>query len=103
MGSLGLPFTTIPPGFAGTIPEVDETPLPAETPANLVQRLSRAKAAVVVAHLPRLLSTLGLNEPIQPIVIAADTEVALGNEILGKPPTPASAVEMLRQLRHEPH
>lgn len=104
--SLGLIFYTItptvaspePPGYTG----VDETPLPDETPAALVQRLSRLKAETVATHLDWLLPTLSkrVTETKYPlIIIAADTEVALDNQILGKPGNPAKAADMLKQLR----
>ncbi|HEY1482624.1 MAG TPA: Maf family protein, partial [Candidatus Acidoferrum sp.] len=53
---------------------VDETPLPEETPQQLVQRLADAKAELVAAR------TIG-----PAIVIAADTVVTLDGNILGKP------------------
>jgi MAF protein len=104
--SLGVRFYTITPavpspgtpGHTG----VDETPLPGETPAALVQRLSRLKAETVAAQLGWLLPDLSkhLTETKDPlIIIAADTEVALANQILGKPGSPAEATSMLKQLR----
>lgn len=103
LSSLGIPFEIIPPGFAGSIPEIDETPLPGETPVALVQRLSQAKATVVADHLPLLRSTTTPDEERHPIVIGADTVVALEDQILGKPATPALAAQMLEQLRSRPH
>ena len=80
---------------------IDETPQSGESPSDLVQRLSRAKARAVAARLPSLhLPELeGGTESV--IIIAADTEVASGAEILGKPANPAEATEMLRRLRQE--
>jgi septum formation protein len=103
LGLLGLPFITISPGSAFNLPEVDETPLPAEAPADLVQRLSRAKATAMITHLPQLLSTLSADEGPQPVIIAADTDVAFDDQILGKPATPAQAIQMLQALRARPH
>lgn len=96
---VGLPFRVVlPENGAG----VDETPQPGETPAKLVQRLSRAKAQAVAASLPLLHQRAEL-API-PVIIAADTVVVLAGQILGKPATPAEAVEMLRALRaHQYH
>lgn len=80
---------------------IDETPLPGESPTALVQRLSRAKARAVAARLP----SLNLPDPATRdrgvIIIAADTEVASGEEILGKPASPAEATDMLKRLRRE--
>lgn len=98
----GLSFQVITPGapFA-----VDETPLPGELPSELVQRLSRLKAEAAAAHLrpsaPSLLANSTQNNPI--FIIAADTEVALGAQILGKPGSPAAATAMLKALREQPH
>lgn len=99
----GLPFTVFRPAR-----EIDETPLPAEKPAALVQRLSRLKAEAVLAELPPL-AALSFSPPVDEcahnrvVVIAADTEVALGDEILGKPAGPAEAALMLRRLRQRWH
>lgn len=108
--SLGLVFYTVTPavpspGAPGRT-GVDETPLPGETPAALVQRLSRLKAETVAVHLDWLLPALSkhLHETKDPlIIIAADTEVALDNQILGKPGSPAEATAMLKQLRRRSH
>lgn len=80
---------------------IDETPLPGEFPPNLVQRLSRAKARAVAARLPSLdLPELDARTG-RVFIIAADTEVASGEEILGKPANPTEAVAMLKRLRQE--
>jgi septum formation protein len=70
---------------------VDETPLPEETAAALVERLAVAKARAVAALHPDAL------------VIGGDTEVALDGEILGKPADPADAVAMLLRLQGRGH
>lgn len=100
--SLGLHFYTVTPAVpsSGAVGHtgVDETPFPGETPAALVQRLSRLKAETVVTHLDWLLPSLAeTKDPL--FIIAADTEVALDNQILGKPGSPAEAINMLQQLR----
>lgn len=108
--SLGLSFHVVMPALpAPAAPGrtgVDETPLPDETPAALVQRLSRLKAETVATHLdwlaPSLSSYLAKTKD-QLIIIAADTEVALGYQILGKPGSPAEAIAMLKQLRRQSH
>lgn len=68
---------------------VDETRWPPETPADYVLRLARAKARAGAA-----------NE--QP-VLAADTAVALGSELFGKPGDEADAVRMLGALAGRCH
>jgi MAF protein len=57
----------------------------------------------MITHLPQLLSTLPADEGPQPVIIAADTDVALDDQILGKPATPAQAIQMLQALRGRPH
>ena len=69
--------------------DIDEQPLEAEPPADYVLRLARTKATTL-AHPGEL-------------VLAADTTVALGNEILGKPEDAADAGRMLRQLAGREH
>lgn len=71
---------------------VDETPYPGESPEQLVQRLSDAKAELAAAH---------LGDPA--IVIAADTVVVLDNKILGKPRSTDDARQMLEQLSGRTH
>ena len=71
---------------------VDETPLPDETPQQLVQRLADAKAELVAAR------TIG-----PAIVIAADTVVTLDGNILGKPKSTEDARRMLEQLSGRTH
>ncbi len=83
---------------------IDETALPGESPPNLVQRLSRAKARAVAARLPSLNlpdrgSATTMPRKRSAIIIAADTVVVSGEEILGKPTNPAEATKMLKVLR----
>jgi septum formation protein len=89
LGHLGRPFDVVSP-------DIDETPLPGEHPAALVGRLAVGKARAV-----------GVGpEPSGVLVIAADTTVALGAEIIGKPLDAADAAAILRRLsgtRHEVH
>lgn len=109
LASLGLSFHVIPPTISSdgqTNPTaVDETPFPGEAPDALVQRLSRLKAEAVAANLKLLASILSLppTEDSQIFIIAADTEVAWGTQILGKPGSPAAATEMLKTLRQQAH
>jgi septum formation protein len=78
--------------FAVLSSAVDETPLPGETPHDLVRRLALAKAELVAAR------AVG-----PAIVIAADTVVALEGTILGKPRTSEDARQMLEKLSGRTH
>jgi len=60
----------------------------------LVQRLAATKAQTVAQNLADSASSL---------IIAADTIVALEDQILGKPADPEDATNMLVQLRDQPH
>lgn len=61
--------------FACIAPQIDETPLPGETPADLVQRLATAKAATVLREQPAAL------------VIGCDQVAELNAAAIGKPHT----------------
>ncbi|MEQ9257946.1 MAG: nucleoside triphosphate pyrophosphatase [Roseovarius sp.] len=71
-------------------PEIDETPRKAELPRPYCQRMAREKARAISA------------EPGE-IVLSADTTVALGRRILGKPEDAAEATRFLRQLSGRRH
>lgn len=71
---------------------VDETPIPGESPHDLVQRLAVAKAELVAAR------AVG-----PAIILAADTEVTLDDHIFGKPRSAEDARRMLRQLSGRTH
>jgi len=71
---------------------VDETPLPNETPEDLVLRLANAKAELVVAR------AVG-----PAIIIAADTTVVCEGKILNKPQSPEEARAMLQRLSGRTH
>jgi septum formation protein len=98
--ALGIPFTTVAPGADDNY-SIDETPLPGESPAALVQRLSREKTQSVLhnlaARLPNAENYAGL------VIVGADTEVVLEERILGKPTDAFEAITMLQQLRDQPH
>jgi septum formation protein len=81
----GIPFTVLSSA-------VDETPIPGESAVVLVQRLADAKAELVAAR------AVG-----PAIVIAADTEVVLEGNILGKPRTSDDARNMLAKLSGRTH
>jgi len=71
---------------------VDETPMPGESPTDLVQRLADAKAELVAAR------AVG-----PAIILAADTEVVLDGQVLGKPRTSEHARQMLAKLSGRTH
>ena len=68
-------------------PEVDETPQPGESPADLAQRLALAKAQAVAQRFP------------QAVVIGSDQVADLHGEPLGKPGTHERAVAQLQRMR----
>lgn len=86
LAGMGVRFTVV-------VPDIDESPEPAEDPARYVERLARAKADAVAA-------TLGHPHP---VVLAADTTVTLAGHILGKPADAAEAGVMLRALSGRTH
>lgn len=75
---LGLPFDC-------HAPEVDETPLAGETPTQLVERLSIAKAQAIAAHLK------------EGLVIGSDQVAVIDNDILGKPGNHENAMAQLER------
>ena len=85
-----------PRGNAAEHLEVDEAPLAGETAAAYVERMARAKAE---AGWHRMLQR---NLPPAP-VLAADTTVALKDQILGKPRDRAEAAQMLAALSGQRH
>lgn len=72
--------------------DIDERPQPGEPPADYVRRLAESKARAA-------------GEQARPgeIILAADTTVADGDEILGKPSGAAEARQMLRRLGGRRH
>lgn len=75
---LGIPFTC-------AAPEVDEIPLPAETPRHLVLRLAQAKAQTLAERFPHHL------------IIGSDQVCVLDGEITGKPHTEENARKQLKK------
>lgn len=71
-------------------PDIDEDPMPGELPRAYVARLAAGKARAVTA---------GSDE----IILCADTTVALGRRILGKPEDAAQAAAFLRLLSGRRH
>lgn len=72
--------------------DVDETPRRGEDPGAYVVRLAESKARACAATSHEDL-----------VILAADTTVADGQTLLGKPASMADAVEMLRRLRGRTH
>jgi septum formation protein len=81
-------------GFSFTVMSsaVDETPIPNESPAAMVQRLADAKAELIASR------AVG-----PAIILAADTVVALEGRIFGKPRSTDDARHMLEQLSGRTH
>ncbi|MEO3989036.1 Maf family protein [Pseudocitrobacter cyperus] len=75
---LAIPFTC-------AAPEVDELPLPAETPRHLVLRLAQAKAQALAERFPHHL------------IIGSDQVCVLDGEITGKPHTEENARRQLKK------
>lgn len=88
---LGLSFVVIPA-------DIDETPLPNEAPIALASRLASAKAQAVAERY-----RAGDGADGGAVIIAADTVVALGKNLLGKPTSRQDAARMLRMLRGRDH
>ena len=85
---LGLDFTI-------KVADIDEIPQPDETPIALARRLAETKARTVAQRLPQA--------AVPCLIIAADTVVALGTTLLGKPANAQEATEMLVALRDKIH
>lgn len=77
---LAIPFETVGP-------QVDETPLPLETPSDTALRLAIAKAQSV--------ATMGSNA----LVIGSDQVADLKGTVIGKPKTHTKAIEQLQLMR----
>ena len=75
--------------------DIDESVLSGEAPADYVLRLAEKKALAIA----RKLNGQHADLPI----LAADTTVALGNEIFGKPENDADAFNMLKKLSGSTH
>jgi septum formation protein len=76
--------------FTVRVADVDETPRDGEAPRDYVLRVAKEKACAVEADSDE-------------IVLAADTTVVLGSEIMGKPTDSANAARMLRALAGKQH
>jgi septum formation protein len=73
-------------------PEVDETRLAGESPADYVLRLAEAKVNEARQH-----------NPLCTYIVGADTAVVDGDHLLGKPTDPTDATRMLKLLRGHVH
>jgi MAF protein len=76
--------------FSVSAADVDERERPNESPADYVLRLAETKARAVPAEADQ-------------IVLAADTTVVDGTDILGKPADETEAITMLKRLRGHTH
>lgn len=74
---------------------IDESVKPNESPVTYVERLAKQKAIEVLKKLDGQQACLP--------IIAADTTVALNNEIFGKPENDAVAFNMLKKLSGTTH
>ena len=77
--------------FNIVVTHTDETRLPGESPADYARRLSIEKAQAASAQ---------IDSPA--LILAADTVVVDGDDVLGKPVDAADARAILRQLRFQP-
>lgn len=83
LASLGLEFTVL-------VPDIEETAMDGEAPHTFSGRMAEEKA-LAVSSVPGT------------TIIAADTIVVQGGDILGKPVNEAHAVEMLSYLSGKTH
>ncbi|MBC7436659.1 MAG: septum formation inhibitor Maf [Bdellovibrionales bacterium] len=73
--------------FQVASPDVDETPVAGEMPADIARRLALAKARAVAARFP------------EAVVIGSDQVADLDGEPLGKPGNHERATDQLRRMR----
>lgn len=85
LSRLGVPFAVVPSGVEERLPRLGEDP------AAYAAELARQKAAEVAQRYPG------------DVVLGADTVVAVGDHILGKPESEAAAEAMLALLRGRTH
>ena len=76
--------------FSVIVADIDESTRANESPTEYVLRLAETKARAIHAHSDQL-------------ILAADTTVVDGNDILGKPQDNVEAFEMLTRLRGHTH
>jgi septum formation protein len=89
LSQVGLDYTVV-------VPDVDERAHEDESPRNFVSRMSREKASSVAGSVAGLAMTGS-------VVVAADTIVVIGGDILGKPRDRHDATSMLQRLSGRSH
>ncbi len=80
LSRLGIPFDVV-------VPNIDESPLPNETPDATALRLAQAKAEAIATQFPGAL------------VIGSDQVATLDGEQIGKPGTHENALKQLQKMR----
>lgn len=75
--------------------DIDESPLPDETPAAMVARLAAQKALTAQQRLN--------SAPENAVILASDTLIAFNKQPLGKPADKADCLATLRQLSGNTH
>lgn len=80
LSRLHLPFDV-------AVPDIDESPLPGESPSATALRLAREKASAVAARLPGS------------VVIGSDQVATLDDQQIGKPGDHTNALRQLQQMR----
>lgn len=96
---MGVPFEVVIPADLHAA-EALEAVITGEDPLTYVERVSRAKAQMMRQQVAENHAhPMQLHRPI----LCADTTVALGNEILGKPQDAQDAFEMLKKLSGQTH
>ena len=78
--------------FSVLVADVDESQLPGEAPGDYVLRLAEMKARKTAEKV--------INDN---MIVAADTAVVDGRDILGKPRDEVDAIRMLKRLRGHTH
>jgi septum formation protein len=78
--------------FSIQVPDVEETGIPGELPEQLAPRLATEKARAVAGRVPA-----------RAVILAADTLVVLGEDVLGKPRDEDEAQAMLLRLSGKVH
>lgn len=83
LSRLRLPFEVI-------VPDLDETPIPGETPPDTASRLAQAKADAIACQVGPAL------------IIGSDQVATLNGEHIGKPGSHERALEQLKKMRGRP-
>jgi septum formation protein len=73
--------------FVAIAPNLDESPLPGESPKNITLRLAKAKAQAIASLHPKAW------------VIGSDQSADLNGHAIGKPGTHAAALAQLKQMQ----